>query len=254
MLAALPLAGCAATQPPPAAAVGSSEALPTGHIAGPGPFEKVYARYAIGTDERIGTRRLVASGVAGGEWTVEAVDRDTEGNIVDGPRTTRHRRAEDGGVLMLSVLSPRGTDPDDPMRLFTFEPPLVLFPERLSPGEPFESTAEMLERPPGGGEPSGQRGEARREVYLTEIPAGLDDLLDADAGEGAIAVTEIYDFGLGGREARSVLVISSEVGIVAERLEATTKVFGIPTDQDSERRVLTRERPSESASRSGPSS
>jgi hypothetical protein len=150
----------------------------------------------------------------------------------EGARRSEYlRRDESGAIALTAVL-------DEPEHALTFfDPPLPVAPDRLKPGEPFESKAAM--RVVDSRKPSKQRerGTAARTItYLDDAVIRLPDGRDHRVARIEIRFTA--DLRMANADERTMLYVSREDGLLAS--DSTERVTILGTFPRETRRVLVR--------------
>lgn len=197
-----------------------------------GAAAKVYDVWAVGRDVGSGgiERRETAPVNADNHWTVRSVRVRPDGTE-EPPTLTTLTRLEDGSVAVLAVLTPRDTEGAGDIRLYAYDPPLVLLPAELRGQAVFSQTVSMIERDIEDPEKVRGRGEASRVIRLAR-PGELPEVLGA-AEDAVGTVSEMrVSFGPAVDFRRTVSAIGAD-GIEAERVDRTLRVFGVQLKNDA---------------------
>jgi hypothetical protein len=236
-----PLGGCASDRmATPAEAVPGVAPVRAVDAFTPGPSQRLLEVFDARLGERLGVERRVAQRIDDdGRW-------ETTSSMGDGPpRGARHALLDDGSVALEWTRSVKDTDPDGPPRLYVFDPPLVMMPATLAPGERFSAASRMTERDPGDEARVVMSGRARHDVRAVQRgDEGWDERWD-EAGEGGVAVVGSLRISVGPAEAvrETVRVFGGSAEgweQLAELVDYSVRVLGIPFKRERTRAVPAR--------------
>ena len=163
-------------------------------------------------------------------WTVRSTETDIESGKTAVLATSGQIVGPYGTVFLAWSRSVKATDPDGPVRLFAFEPPLIWFPGSIEPGLVFEARTKLTERDP--------RDESR--VVLTGKAIRRVAIVDRDSpgwpfGERtgrAVAAELRIKVGPAIAVRRRTIMIDPDGTSGDEFVEFSVRVLGIPVKRE----------------------
>jgi len=163
-------------------------------------------------------------------WTVRSTETDSQSGKTAVLATSGQVVGPYGTVFLAWSRSVKATDPDGPVRLFVFEPPLIWFPGSVEPGRVFEARTKLTERDP--------RDESR--VVLTGKAIRRVAIVDQDSagwpfGERtgrAVAAEMRIKVGPAIAVRRRTILIEPDGLSGDEFVEFTVRVLGIPVKRE----------------------
>lgn len=258
LLAAVPLGGCAsnggseAGPEPTVSTLFESDrtalAVRATEVLSPGREARTFEVFDRRKGEPIGAERHESGPIdAEGRWGGSTLDAGGAGDAGAPPRHAGYRLLGDGSVAMEWSRSVKDTDPDGPARLYLFDPPLVMMPATLAPGEEFEHASRMTEMDPADETRVAMSGRARRTARVV-LPGGegwdADWTVPDSLNEPSAAVVGELRITVGPASAVRTtvqLLVGNGVGSRSEAVELvdfSIRVLGIPFKRERTRAVL----------------
>lgn len=184
-LLVLLLGGCS-VRPPTQVVTASSQSVPAALCFAPGPSIGLFEVQDAQTGEPAGLEQRAATHAdQDGRWETTTVLGDAP------PRQAGYRLLDDGSVALEWTRSVKDTDPGGPARLYVFDPPLVMAPGVLKPGEVFQAESRMTERDPRDEARVVLSGRAQRRAWIDAPGQPPRPFGEVDRGQAVHGVLRI---------------------------------------------------------------
>lgn len=181
-------------------------------------------RFVIAAGKDVGKTVVVLDRVDGGSivqtWTIEGEKR---------PRFERHLIRDDDGALAM-----REQRSFDRAVVSVFDPPLMVFPAKLAPGESFTMSSKMVVHPIDKPKSIKERGTAKVVITLRGLQS------PGRGKEPADVVRTVFTADLQSADVTRTTDrwVAPGFGLVVEQYEESVKVFGVVVEKTAETFIL----------------